>query len=124
MHSAVSGVTDNRFPDDPSCLDAVRGYFEKLGPVAKANFDKEKAKEPIKAPDSISEFFPEDRVKPYDMQDLLDYLVDAGTWQEYKPYYGMSIKCGFARIKGWSVGIVSNQRKNVKTKKARSIWAA
>lgn len=117
MHSEISGVTDNQYPDDKSCLDAIRKRISKLGHTPKAGFDRIAAKDPAKDPEILLELLPSDRLKPYDMLELLDCIVDAGELEQYKEGYGKSLICAYARIDGWAVGIVANQRKVVKSGK-------
>ncbi|HAF36452.1 MULTISPECIES: acyl-CoA carboxylase subunit beta [Sphingobacterium] len=116
-HSEISGVTDNKFPDDQSCLDAIKNVIDKIGGNLKANFDRKISLPPKTDPSKIVEILPEDRTKPYRMQDILNAIVDAETLEEYKPDYGKTIVCGLARIDGWAVGIVANQREIIKAKK-------
>ncbi|MFD2903442.1 acyl-CoA carboxylase subunit beta [Sphingobacterium anhuiense] len=116
-HSVISGVTDNKFPDEASCLDAIKGVMDKLGAHPKAGFNRKEAKAPLRQSSEIAEILPLDRTKPYSMHKLLEALVDEGTFEEYKQDYGKTIVCGLARIDGWAVGIVANQREIVKAKK-------
>ncbi len=115
-HCEISGVTDNKFPNDQACLDYIRSVFEKIGDYEKAGFDREKAKPPKENPEELLGLFPLDRVKPYDIMDIIKRLVDNSAFDEYKALYGKTIVCGYARIDGWAVGIVANQRKVVKSK--------
>ncbi|MCC5919172.1 MAG: acyl-CoA carboxylase subunit beta [Cyclobacteriaceae bacterium] len=116
-HCEISGVTDNKYANDQECLDAIRNIFDKIGETEKAGFNRKEAKPPKKDPNEIYGIIPADRVKPYDMQDVIDRLIDDSDFDAYKDNYGQSIICGTARIDGWAVGIVANQRKVVKTKK-------
>jgi 3-methylcrotonyl-CoA carboxylase beta subunit len=116
-HCEISGVTDNKFPNDQACLDYIRALFDKMGGTAKAGFDRVAAKSPKEKPEEIYGLMPTDRVKPYDVLDIIKRLVDDSEFLEYKASYGKTLVCGTARIDGWSVGIVANQRKVVKTKK-------
>jgi acetyl-CoA carboxylase carboxyltransferase component len=116
-HSEISGVTDNKYPNDEACLDAIRRIFEKLGDYEKAGFNRVEPTLPKKDPKEIYGILPADRVKPYDMREIIERLVDNSEFDEYKALYGKSLICGTARIEGWAVGIVANQRKMVKTKK-------
>ncbi|NJM26799.1 MAG: acyl-CoA carboxylase subunit beta, partial [Bacteroidia bacterium] len=116
-HCEISGVTDNKFDNDQACLDYIRSLFGKIGHADRAGFDRVKATPPKEDPDTLSGMFPADRVKPYDMLDVIKRLVDDSQFDEYKALYGKTILCGTARIDGWAVGIVANQRKVVKTKK-------
>jgi acetyl-CoA carboxylase carboxyltransferase component len=116
-HCEISGVTDNKYANDPECLDAIKKIFEKLGANPKAGFDRIEAKDPGITGEKMLEIFPMDRVKPYDMRDIIAGLVDGGELDEFKKDYGKTLICGTARINGWAVGIVANQRKIVKTAK-------
>ncbi len=116
-HCEISGVTDNKFPNDQACLDYIRNLFDKIGAFEKAGFDRTEPKLPREKQEEIYGLFPSDRVKPYDMGDIIKRLVDNSEFEEYKPLYGKTILCGYARIDGWAVGIIANQRKTVKTKK-------
>ncbi|WP_296701322.1 carboxyl transferase domain-containing protein [Algoriphagus sp.] len=116
-HCEISGVTDNKYENDQECLDAIRNIFDKIGASDKAGFDRIEAKEPRISGDELLKAFPLQRVKPYDMLEVLSGLVDGGEIEEYKKDYGKTLICGIARIDGWAVGIVANQRKIVKTAK-------
>ncbi|MDB5239517.1 MAG: methylcrotonoyl-CoA carboxylase [Spirosoma sp.] len=115
-HTDISGVIDNRYPDDKSCLDAIKRILDKTGRSETAGFDRAEPILPSKDPTEIYQILPADRVKPYDMREIIVRLVDASEFDEYKPGYGQSLLCGNARIDGWAVGIVANQRKVVKAK--------
>jgi len=115
-HTDISGVIDNRYPDDKSCLDAIKRIFDKLGGQETAGFDRAEPAEPAKNPSDIYDILPADRVKPYNMREIVDRLVDNSEFDEYKPGYGQSLLCGYARVDGWAVGIVANQRTVVKAK--------
>lgn len=116
-HCEISGVTDNKFPNDQACLDYIRKLFDKIGHNEKAGFDRAEPVSPKEDPKEIYGLIPNSRVKPYDMLDIIKRIVDNSEFEEYKKLYGMTILCGYARIDGWAVGIVANQRKIVKTKK-------
>lgn len=116
-HCEISGVTDNKYDSDQECLDEIRKIFEKLGHNQTAGFDRAEPKEPSISPEKLIEIFPMERVKPYDMNEVISGLVDGGELDEYKKDYGKTLICGTARIDGWAVGIVANQRKIVKTAK-------
>ena len=116
-HCEISGVTDNKFDTDQDCLDAIKRIFDKMGASEKAGFDRVEAKEPAISADEMLSKFPIDRVKPYDMLEVLKGLVDGGEIDEYKKDYGKTLICGTARIDGWAVGIIANQRKVVKNAK-------
>ena len=116
-HSEISGVTDNKFATDEECLDHIRNIFDKLGATPKAGFSRAEPAAPAQNPEDIYGLLPADRAKPYDMMDLINRLVDNSEFEPYKDLYGQTLLCGLARIDGWAVGIVANQRKIVKTKK-------
>lgn len=116
-HCEISGVTDNKFPNDQACLDHIRNLFDKIGAYEKAGFDRIEPREPKEKPEEIYGMLPADRVKPYDTLEIIKRFVDNSEFDEYKALYGKTILCGFARIEGWAMGIIANQRKVVKTKK-------
>lgn len=116
-HCEISGVTDNKFDSDQDCLDAIRRIFSTLGENPKAGFDRIGEKEPAFAGERLLEIFPLDRAKSYDMHEVIAGIVDGGELDEYKKDYGKTLICGTARIEGWAVGIIANQRKIVKTAK-------
>lgn len=115
-HTDISGVVDNKYSDDKSCLEAIKRIFDKLGHSESAGFDRVEPAPPAKNPADIYDLLPTDRVKPYDMQEIIDRLVDKSEFDVYKPGYGQTLLCGYGRIEGWSVGIVANQRLVVKAK--------
>ncbi|MBO6494937.1 MAG: acyl-CoA carboxylase subunit beta [Roseivirga sp.] len=115
--SEISGVTDNKFPDDQSCLDYIKSIFDKIGSFEKAGFDRKEPVAPKKDAKEIYGIMPQDRVKPYDVRDIIARIADNSEFEEYKEKYGQTIVCGYARIDGWAVGIVANQRVVVKSKK-------
>ncbi len=116
-HCEISGVTDSKFNDDASCLDYIKRLFSKIGTFEKAGFDRAESKEPTANPKEIYGIIPAENSKQYDMHEVINRLVDNSEFDEYKEKYGQSILCGTARIDGWAVGIVANQRKVVKSKK-------
>lgn len=116
-HCEISGVTDNKYDSDQDCLDAIRKIFGTLGENPKAGFDRIESRVPGIPEEQLLEIFPMERVKPYDMLDVIAGIVDGGEIDEYKKDYGKTLICGTARIEGWAVGIVANQRKIVKTAK-------
>lgn len=116
-HCEISGVTDNKFPDDASCLDYIKKIFDKLGTFDKAGFDRAESRLPKKNQKDIYGIIPVESTKQYDMHEVIYRLTDDSEFEEYKEKYGQSIICGTARIDGWAIGIVANQRKVVKSKK-------
>jgi len=115
--SEISGVIDDKFPNDPACLDRIKYIMDKLGKTENAGFDRVKTKLPVKKQDEIWGILPADRVKPYKSLEIIERLVDNSEFEQYKEGYGKSILCGYARIDGWAVGIVANNREMVKSKK-------
>lgn len=115
-HCEISGVTDNKCKDDKDCLDQVKKIFDRMGEPELAGFNRAEPAMPEK-PDGVYGFFPKDRNVQFDMLDVIQSLVDNSEFDQYKELYGKTIICGYGRIDGWSVGIVANQRKAVKTKK-------
>ena len=116
-HCEISGVTDYKFPDDASCLDRIRSIMDKIGHFSTAGFDRAEPKAPAKDPKELLGIMPYERTKTYDTLEIIERLVDEGKFEQYKELYGKTILCGYARIDGWSVGIVANNRKMVKSKK-------
>lgn len=115
--SEISGVIDDKFKDDASCLNHIRYIMDKLGHFEKAGFDRVKPILPSKAPKEIYGLLPADRAKPYKTIEIIERLVDNSEFEPYKEGYGKTIICGYARIDGWAVGIVANNRELVKSKK-------
>jgi 3-methylcrotonyl-CoA carboxylase beta subunit len=116
-HCEISGVTDYKHPNDKACLDSIRKIMSMLGAPENAGFDRIKSAMPKLNEEEIYGILPENREKPYDMREIILRLVDDSEFEEYKALFGQSIICGLARIDGWAVGIVANQRKVVKSKK-------
>jgi len=116
-HCEISGVTDKKFPDDKSCLDEIRKIMAGIGETAKAGFNRTVPVKPKDDPEELYRIFPADRVKPYDTLEIIRRLVDNSEFDQYKEGYGKTLLCGYARIEGWSVGIIANQRKIVKNGK-------
>ncbi len=116
-HCEISGVTDNKYPDDKTCLDAIRGMFDKMGHDQKAGFDRTESAPPADTGKDLRGLMPADRTKPYDTLEVIKQIVDKSEFDEYKALYGKSIICGYGRVDGWAVGIVANQRLIVKNKK-------
>src|SRR5690606_34472566 len=102
---------------DKSCLDYICSVFDKIGAPDAAGFNRITPQPPKKSIDVIAGLLPYDRTKPYDMKEIIERLVDDSAFDQYQALYGMTIICGWARIDGWAVGIVANQRKVVKTRK-------
>ncbi len=117
VHCEISGVTDHKMRDDDEAIQKIRSIISKLGRKPKAGFDRIEPVPPRFATDEIYGLFPVDRAKPYDMHEVLARLIDNSDLDEYKAGFGKTIITGYARIDGWAVGIVANQRAVVKTKK-------
>lgn len=113
----ISGVIDDKFPDDQSCLDRIKYLMDKLGRHETAGFSRVDAKFPKKKEADIMGVLPADRAKPYATREIIERLVDDSVFEEYKEDYGRTILCGYARIDGWAVGIVANNREIVKNAK-------
>ena len=116
-HTAISGIADYKFNTEEECLDQVKKIMATLGRAQSAGFDHIEAKAPSKNPDDIYGIIPADATRPYDMLEIINRIVDAPGIQQYKEDYGKTIICGYARIDGWAIGIIANQRTLVKTKK-------
>ena len=116
-HSQISGVTDYECENDEACLEEIRGLMDKMGSFENAVFDRKESIDPKHIPEEIYKTLPIERTKPYDIRTIIDSIIDEGSYQEYKANYGKTLVCAYARIDGWSVGIVANQRKVVKSKK-------
>ncbi|WP_318344818.1 acyl-CoA carboxylase subunit beta [Flagellimonas baculiformis] len=115
-HSEISGVTDYKAKDDKDALDKIKNIVSKIGDFEKAGFNRMEAKKPTENPEDIYGILPSSRSDQYDMLEIIKRLVDDSEFEQYKEGYGKTILTGYARIDGWAVGIVANQRKVVKTK--------
>ena len=116
-HCEISGVTDYKAKDDKDALDKIRAIMDKIGDFEKAGFNRKESHAPKEDEKEIYGLIPRDRAKPYNMKDIIARLVDDSEFEEYKEGYGQSLICGYARVDGWAVGIVANQREMIKTKK-------
>jgi 3-methylcrotonyl-CoA carboxylase beta subunit len=117
VQSNISGVTDYVMKDDKECIAQIRSLVDKFGKREAAGFDRIEAKPPKFTPKEIYGILPEDTIKPYDMYEVLSRIVDNSEIDEYKAGYGKTVITAYARIDGWAVGIVANQRSVVKTEK-------
>ena len=117
VQSNISGVTDYVMKNDEECLAQIRSIVEKYGEREKAGFNKIESKPPLYSSKEIYGILPEDPIKQYDMYDVIARIVDEAIIDEQKAGYGKTIITAYARIDGWSVGIVANQRSIVKTEK-------
>ena len=116
-HCEISGVTDYKAQDDKDALDKIRTIMDKIGDFEEAGFNRKEPHPPKENEKEIYGIIPRERSKPYEIKEIIKRLVDNSNFEEYKKDYGKSIVCGYARIDGWAVGIVANQREIVKTKK-------
>ncbi|MEZ4873903.1 MAG: carboxyl transferase domain-containing protein [Flavobacteriaceae bacterium] len=114
-HCEISGVTDYKAKDDKDALDKIKKIVSKIGDFEKAGYNRIKAEKPKENPEDIFGILPKSRADQYDMLEIIKRLVDQSEFEEYKEGYGKTILTGYARIDGWAVGIVANQRKVVKT---------
>ncbi len=116
-HCEISGVTDYKAKDDAHALDTIKKLIDKLGSNPEAGFSRIKAEKPSEKMEDIFGLIPDSRTEPYDMLEVIKRLVDNSDFEQYKAGFGKTILTGYARIDGWAVGIVANQRKVIKTKK-------
>ena len=116
-HCEISGVTDYKAKDDKDALDTIKNIMGKIGDYDKAGFNRVKPSKPNENPEDIFGIIPKSRADQYNMLEIIKRLVDKSEFEQYKEGYGKTILTGYARIDGWAVGIVANQRKLVKTKK-------
>ena len=116
-HCEISGVTDYKATDDRDALTKIKNIVDKIGSFEQAGFDRKESIEPSTPADEIYKYIPTSRQVPYQIKDLINCVADANSFEEYKTEYGKTIVCGYARIDGWAVGIVANQREVIKTKK-------
>lgn len=138
-HTEISGIADYKFKTEQECLDQVKKIIDKLGNAANSQpgsgsgslgagaspanwrptgpFNRVAAAAPLKNAEELYGILPEDPSKSYDMLDIIHRLVDGSAFEQFKEDYGKTILCGYARIEGWAVGIVANQRKIVKSRK-------
>lgn len=116
-HNAISGIADYKFATEQECLDHVKKIISKLGKPEDAGFDRIAALPPASNQGEIHRIISEGNTKPYDVVEIIDCITDKGSFDQFKESYGKTIVCGYARIEGWAVGIVANQRLIVKNKK-------
>ena len=116
-HCEISGVTDYKAKDDKDALDTIKNIIDKIGDFDKAGFNRAKSIKPKENPEDIYGILPKSRSEQYDMYEIIKRLVDDSEFEEFKAGYGKTLITAYARIDGWAVGIVANQRKVVKTKK-------
>jgi 3-methylcrotonyl-CoA carboxylase beta subunit len=116
-HTEISGIADYKFDTEQECLDQVKKIMGKLGHPAAGIFDRITPVAPRHPAEELYGLFPADGTKPYDMTEIISRIVDDSVFEQFKEDYGKTILCGYARIDGWAVGIVANQRKVIKNAK-------
>ncbi len=116
-HNAISGIADYKFKTEEDCLDHIKSLIGKLGANKKAGFNRVTPVAPKKNPEEMYGILPVGNVKPYNMLEIIERIVDNSEFEQFKAEYGKTILCGYARVDGWAVGIVANQRLVIKTKK-------
>jgi 3-methylcrotonyl-CoA carboxylase beta subunit len=115
MHAQVSGTVDFREPDDAACLERIRALVSLAGHPKEARFDRIAPKPPSYPAEEIYGIFSSDPARQYDMREIIARVVDGSSFEEYRAEYGQTVLCGYARIGGWAVGIVANQKMHVPT---------
>jgi acetyl-CoA carboxylase carboxyltransferase component len=115
MHSQISGTVDFREPDDEACIHRIRALADKMGAPNPTPFSRVASREPLYPSSELYGVFSSDPGKQYDMREIIARIVDGSEFEEYRAEYGETLLCGYARIGGWAVGIVANQKKNVQT---------
>src|SRR5467141_354993 len=115
MHSQISGTVDFREPDDESCLKRIRALVDKMGAPNPPIFSHSRLKEPLYSINELYGIFSSNPAKQYDMREIIARLVDGSEFEEYRAEYGETLLCGYARIGGWAVGVVANQKKHITT---------
>ena len=113
MHAQISGTVDFREPDDEACIKRIRALVDKMGHPPAAPFDRKTPEPPAYPAEDIYGIFSSDPARQYDMREIIARIVDGSKFEEYRAEYGQTVLCGYARIGGWAVGIVANQKKNV-----------
>ncbi|MBL7773236.1 MAG: acyl-CoA carboxylase subunit beta [Chitinophagaceae bacterium] len=116
-HTEISGIADYKFKTEKECLDQVKRIIDKIGSQEKAGFDRIKSQPPTKKQEEIYGIISPENNKQYDVVEVIERLVDNSEFDQFKKDYGKTIVCGYARVDGWAVGIVANQRKIVKSGK-------
>ncbi|REE82262.1 acetyl-CoA carboxylase carboxyltransferase component [Lutibacter oceani] len=116
-HCEISGVTDYKAEDDFDALNKIKKIIDKIGDYDKAGFNRAEPKQPTENPEEILGILPKNRTDQYEIRGIIERIVDNSEFEEYKKDYGKTIVCAYARIDGWAVGIVANQRKVVKNGK-------
>ena len=115
MHAQVSGTVDFREPNDEACLERIRSLVGMGGHAPEPRFDHVAPKPPSYPPEEVYGIFSSDPARQYDMREIIARIVDGSSFEEYRAEYGQTVLCGYARIGGWAVGIVANQKMHVPT---------
>jgi 3-methylcrotonyl-CoA carboxylase beta subunit len=115
VHAEISGTVDFREPNDEACIARIRGLIDKMGRGPESPFDRIDPRSPAYPADDILGIFSADPARQYDTREIIARLVDASEWEEYRPDYGQTVLCGYARLGGWAIGIVANQKLHVAT---------
>ena len=115
MHSRISGTVDFREPNDEACITRIRALTNKMGAPDPPIFSRTKSREPLFPAEEIYGIFSSDAAKQYDMREIIARIVDASEFEEYRAEYGETLLCGYARVGGWAVGVVANQKRHVQT---------
>jgi len=115
MHAQISGTVDFREPNDDACIERIRALVDKIGQPNPSPFSHVAAREPLYSAEEIYGSFSDNPAKQYDMREIIARIVDGSEFEEYRAEYGKTLLCGYARIGGWAVGIVANQKKHVQT---------
>jgi len=115
VHAQISGTVDFREPTDQACLERVRALVDKMGSRPHAPFDYREPELPTRAPEEIYGIFSSDPARQYDMREIIARIVDGSRFEEYRAEYGQTVVCGYARVGGWAVGVVANQKQHVLT---------
>ena len=113
MHAQVSGTVDFREPDEEACLKRIAALVDKFGPPPAPPFSHKAAEPPLFAPEELYGIYSDDPARQYDMREIIARIVDGSEFEEYRPEYGQTVLCGYARLGGWAIGIVANQKKHV-----------
>jgi 3-methylcrotonyl-CoA carboxylase beta subunit len=115
VHAQISGTVDFREKDDETCLARIRALVDKFGHAPGAPFDRQPAQSPAYPAEEVYGVFTSDPSEQYDMREIIARIVDGSVFEEYRADYGKTVLCGYARISGWAVGIVANQKKHIQT---------
>jgi 3-methylcrotonyl-CoA carboxylase beta subunit len=120
MHAQISGTVDFREPDDDACINRIRSLLDKIGHPSDPPFDHKPPEAPLYPASEIYGIFSSAPGKQYDMHEIIARVVDGSRWDEYRAEYGQTILCGYARIGGLAVGIVANQKTNIRSAAAHT----